>query len=153
MTPARPRLLAALAVALGLLLLGYGYALHRTVLVVRTDLGQTAAEPPDETVPDDVRLPDPDDWDDAEDSADDPLDELDKEPEAAGDDDWDSDGVLTKELEAEAGAAAEPQREEIVALTDGGLIRGAAQGTIVRLPDGRLALTWVGGGRAPTCFT
>jgi len=130
MSHPRPSLVALLAIVAGLLLVAYGYAVHQTALVVRTDLGPEPPEsaPPDEAVPDVVTLPDEEDWDDE------------------GDD-------LTKELEAAAKKTREPGEEKTVAVHDGGLIRGAAMGIIVRLPDGRLALTWVGGGRAPTCFT
>jgi len=141
MSHPRPSLVALLAIVAGLLLVAYGYAVHQTALVVRTDLGPEPPEsaPPDQTVPDVVTLPDEEDWDD------------DAEP---ADDDWDDEGDdLTKELEAAAKKTREPGEEKTVAVHDGGLIRGAAMGIIVRLPDGRLALTWVGGGRAPTCFT
>ena len=141
MTHKRPRLVALLALLAGLLLVVYGYAVHQTTLVVRTDLGPEPPEPApaDEPVPEEVTLPDEGDWDD------------DAEP---ADDDWDDEGDdLTKELEAAAKKPKEPREEKTVAVHDGGLIRGAAMGIIVRLPDGRLALTWVGGGRAPTCFT
>jgi len=150
MTHKRPRLLALLAVFTGLLLVAYGYAVRETTLVVRTDLGPEPAEPAavDEPVPEEVTLADEDDWDDEGDDL-----SLDEDAEPA-DDDWDGeeDG-LTKELEAAAKRTREPLEETTVAVRDGGLIRGAAMGIIVRLPDGRLALTWVGGGRAPTCFT
>jgi len=150
MTHKRPRLVALLAVLAGLLLVAYGYAVRQTTLVVRTDLGPEPPEPApaDEPVPEEVTLPGEDDWDAEGDDL-----SLDDDAEPA-DDDWDDEGDdLTKELEAVAKKTKEPREEETVAVHDGGLIRGAAMGIIVRLPDGRLALTWLGGGRAPTCFT
>jgi len=162
MSVVRSRLLTVLAVVAGLALVSYGHALHRTKLAVRTDLGPEPppTEPAQETAPDEVELPAADDWDD--DGKDDgTLDELDAELDAISkdDDEWDDDegeaDALTKELDAEAETAPKPQEEETVVVTDGGLIRGAVMGIVVRLPDGRLALTWLGDATsdAPACPT
>lgn len=166
-TASRRRLWPCVAGMLaGLLMIGYGYAFRQTTLVVRTDLAPQppAPEPADEPEDGELDLSEGE-WDAEEDAELDALtqeldgkDDADADPpleDGFGGDDATFDDVM-KEMQAiqdEAEAGPSPEQTQVVG--EGGLIRGAAMGIVQRLPDGRLALTWLGteGGAAPTCFT
>lgn len=110
-----------LVVAAGLVLIGYGYAFHRTTLVV--EQAPAAAEPdPFEQL---------DNWDEEEPATAEPnpFEELDN---------WDAeDMAAAPDFEPESAPAP---AEEAVTVTEWGLVGAAAMGTIARLADGRLLL-------------
>jgi len=121
---------AWLGIAVGVAMVACGYAVTRTTLTVRTDLAEgqpKVAEPAEPLV-----------------------------VEAAPDDD---EAALLAEIQKEVAAQATtcpPTKDpETQAATEAALVRGAAMGTVVRLPSGELALTWVedGSGSSPTCYT
>ena len=125
--------LAWLGIVVGVVMVGCGYALHHTTLVVRTDLaeGQPKAAEVETAV-------------------------VEPAVEVAPDED---EAALLAEIQKEVESAArtwppskQPQTEVV---GEAGLVRGAAMGTVVRLPSGQLALTWIedGSGSRPVCYT
>jgi len=137
------RLAAVVGIAAGLLCMACGYAWHRTTLVVQAD------HTPDEPSPDDVTLPPDDEWDD--DASTPSPDDV----TLPADDEWDDDPAEPLEPEP---APAEPEPATPPPTRVAGewdLVKGAVQGIVERLADGRLALTWIGkpGDTPPACPT
>ena len=131
------RAVAWLCIVVGVAMVACGYAVTRTTLTVRTDLAE--GQPKADGAQPKVAVP--------------------VEPpvvETALDDD---EAALLAEIQGELTsetATCPPTKEpETQAATEAALVRGAAMGTVVRLPNGQLALTWVedGSGSSPTCYT
>ena len=130
------RLPRVLAIAAGLALIAYGYAFHRTTLIRQQAAAAAQPDPSDDF----------DDWDEDPPAPDEPspFDELDPFEEL---DKRDQEELAAQDPEPQP---APPPAEEAVTVTEWGLVRGAATGTIGRLADGRLLLKNTAEKAAPT---
>jgi len=127
------RAVAWLCIVVGVAMVACGYAVTRTTLTVRTDLAE--GQPKADGAQPKVAVP--------------------VEPPVVETELDDDEAAFQGELTSETATCPPTKEPETQAATEAALVRGAAMGTVVRLPNGQLALTWVedGSGSSPTCYT